>query len=93
MKNDNGDGETRVWRYQHYHSNTPYLQKRATIVACLKKVEKMTSDAHSMADSALAKIAEFRRLRYPINVLRKICSYLGATSGNGAWITIRDALR
>ena len=47
----------------------------------------------SMAESALAKIAEFRRLRYPINVLRKTCAYLGATTGEGAWITIRDALR
>ena len=46
-----------------------------------------------MAEGALAKIAEFRRLRYPINVLRKTCSYLGATTGVGAWITVRDALR
>ena len=53
----------------------------------------MSSDTHSMAESALAKIAEFRRLRYPINVLRKTCAYLGATTGEGAWITIRDALR
>ena len=53
----------------------------------------MASDPHSMAEGALAKIAEFRRLRYPINVLRKICSYLGASTGVGEWITVRDALR
>ena len=68
------------------HVATPYLQKRATMVACLRRVQRMSSDTHSMAESALAKIAEFRRLRYPINVLRKTCAYLGATTGEGAWI-------
>ena len=94
LKNDNeGDCHSKIWRYQHWDSNIPFGQKRATLVACLKKVQLMSSDAHSLADGALAKIAEFRRLRYPINVLRKTCSYLGATSGVGAWITVRDALR
>ena len=93
QKNDNEDGTTRVWRYQHFDSNSSYQQKRATLVACLRKVQRLSSDTHSMAEGALAKIAEFRRLRYPINVLRKTCSYLGATTGVGAWITVRDALR
>ena len=93
LKNANDDGTVHVWRYQHYHSNIPFRQKRATLVACLRKVQTMSSDPHSMAEGALAKIAEFRRLRYPINVLRKTCAYLGATTGVGAWITIRDALR
>ena len=46
-----------------------------------------------MAEGALEKIAEFRRLRYPINVLKKTCAYLGATTGIGTWIDVRDALR
>ena len=93
LKNDNADGERNVWRYQHFDSNAPYLQKRATITACLRKVQKMSSDPLSMERGALAKIAEFRRLRYPITALRRICSYLGATSGEGTWIRIREALR
>ena len=83
----------KVWRYQHFHSATPYLQKRATLIACLRKVQQMSSDPYNMAEGALAKIAELRRLRYPINVLRKTCSYLGASTGVGTWITVRDALR
>ena len=93
MKNDNADGERNVWRYQHFDSNAPYLQKRATITACLRKVQKMSSDPLSMERGALAKIAEFRRLRYPISGLAKACSLLGATTGEGTWITVRNALR
>ena len=36
---------------------------------------------------------EFRRLHYPLSVLQKACNYLGATSGEGTWITVRNALR
>ena len=93
LKNDNDSGETKVWRYQHFHSASPFMQKRATLTACLKKVQRMSSDASTLWESALAKVAEFRRLRYPLSVLRKACSYLGAVSGEGTWITVRSTLR
>ena len=76
LKNDNADGTTKIWRYHHYDDNTPYLQKRATITACLRKIERMSSDNNTLQSSAATKIAEFRRLRYPITALRRICSYL-----------------
>ena len=31
--------------------------------------------------SALDKVAEFRRLRYPLGLLRKACAYIATTSG------------
>ena len=93
LKNDNEDGEDRVWRYQHFHSHSPFMQKRATLTACLRKACSMSSDSLNVYRSALAKAAEFRRLRYPLSVLRKACSYLGATSGDGTWIAVRNALR
>ena len=94
LKNDNaGDGQHRIWRYHHWHSNTSITQKRATLTACLRRVHKMSSDASNLSASALDKIAEFRRLRYPISVLERACAYLGATSGVGTWITVRNALR
>ena len=46
-----------------------------------------------MGYSALEKIAEFRRLRYPTSILSKACTFLAASTGEGAWITIRNALR
>ena len=82
-----------MWRYQHFESNSPFMQKRATLTASLRKVQKMGSDPVNVADGALAKIAEFRNLRYPISVLRKACNYLGATTGNSVWITVRDTIR
>ena len=42
---------------------------------------------------AMDKAAEFRRLRYPPAVLYKACAVLGATTGEGAWIRVRDELR
>ena len=53
----------------------------------------MASDADMLRISALAKIAEFRRLRYPVGLLRKACTYLGATTGVRAWFDVRDVLR
>ena len=93
LKNENETGETKVWRYQHFHSASPFMQKRATLTACLRKVQRMSSDPSTLWESALDKVAEFRRLRYPLSVLRKACSYLGATSGEGTWITVRNTLR
>ena len=93
LKNDNGGGENKVWRYQHWFSNSPFLQKRATLTSCLRKVQQMASDSSNLYDGALEKIAEFRRLRYPDSVLQKACQYLGASTGEGMWITVRDALR
>ena len=93
LKNDNEGGKSNVWRYQHWYSNTSFMQKRATLTSCLRKVQLMASDPQRVREGALEKIAEFRRLRYPLSVLQKACNYLGATSGEGMWITVRGALR
>ena len=66
LKNDNEDGSNRIWRYQHWYANTPFLQKRATLTACLRKVQHQASNPAIMGSSALDKIAEFRRLRYAL---------------------------
>ena len=92
LKNDNEDGQGRVWRYQHFDSHSPFMQKRATLTACLKKVHQMASDPDELYRSALDKCAEFSRLGYPHGVLRNACSYLGASTGEGRWITVRNAL-
>ena len=76
-----------------FHSNSPFLQKRATLVACLRKVQEMASGPHILYASALAKVEEFRRLRYPLSVLHKTCAYLGASTGEVAWLDVRDVLR
>ena len=92
LKNDNEDGKYNTWRYQHWHSNTTLLQKVTTLNACLRKAEQ-ASHPQLMFESARAKVEEFRRLRYPRQVLQKACSRLGAITGNGMWITVRDLLR
>ena len=93
LKNDNGGGEAKIWRYHHWYSNTPFLQKRATLTACLRKVQQQASDPAALHEGALDKMAEFRRLHYPMSVLQKACTFLGASTGEGTWITVRNALR
>ena len=93
LKNDNEGGETKVWRYMHFHANAPFIQKRATLTACLRKVNRMASDPGNLYTSALDKVAEFRRLRYPLGLLRKACAYIATTSGVRQWLDVRQALR
>ena len=92
LKNDN-EKMMKIWRYQHYQSYAPFLQKRATLTACLRKVHKHASDTENLRASALAKISEFRELGYPLDVLKKACTFLAATSGERTWLTVRYALR
>ena len=54
LKNVNDpEKETKVWRYAHYHSYTPWAAKRSILVSTLKKVDKMASDGDSLVSSAI----------------------------------------
>ena len=93
LKNDNLRGtEPKVWRYQHFQSHMAFRQKRATLTACLRKVDKMASDPMALRNSALDKLAEFKRLGYPDGMLWAACSKLGATTGRNVWFGIRHKL-
>jgi len=93
LKNENEGGKVVRWRYSHFYANAPFLQKRATLTACLRKVHEQASDPEMLRIGALDKMAEFRKLRYPESVLFKACNRLGASTGEGEWIRIRDTLR
>jgi hypothetical protein len=81
LKNDNEDGSNRIWRYQHFKSHAPFLQKRALLTACLRRVHRMASDPEALYKSGLAKAMEFVRLQYPKAVVAAACGYLAASSG------------
>ena len=53
----------------------------------------MASDRDSLRESALAKVGEFKKLGYPLGVLRKACALMGFVTGQGVWITVRDTIR
>ena len=92
LKNDNEDGKQKIWRYQHFRSYSPYLQKRALLTACLKKVQKMASDTHVLKKSALDKIHEFQRLQYPKYMLKHACTFVAASMGVREWLDVRDQI-
>ena len=88
LKNVNAHGERKIWRYHHFSSYTPYSQKRATLVATLKKVDTMASDSHMRVESAYAKLAEFSRLGYPTSMLQFACQRVGRETGHSTWFCI-----
>ena len=92
LKNDN-EKETKVWRYSHFHSHGSVIQKRATLTACLRKVENMASTKELMVQSARTKLQEFKNLAYPNSILKGACTFLAATTGNDAWIRVRNTIR
>ena len=91
LKNVNDpDEETKVWRYAHYHSHTPWTAKRSVLTATLKKVDKMASDDVCLLKSALWKLAEFAKLKYPIQALLRACTLVAVTTRNTAWFKVRN---
>ena len=93
LKNVNEVGRPpAVWRYASYFSHGPFERKQAVITASLRKVAKMASDNNMMVPSAFQKIQEFLNVGYPPKLLRKLCAYMGTTTGNGAWIGIRNGI-
>ena len=91
LKNDN-TRERKIWRYQHWRSHAPFAQKKALVIACLRKVHKMASDRRRRYTSALDKLREFIALDYPLSLLRSSCNLLGYTTGDSTWVGVRNTI-
>ena len=87
LKNAN-EFSNEVWRYHHYESQAAYATKRATLLATLKKVDKMASGPEEMKQSALAKMMEFIRLGYPRGIMKYMCYMIAYETGNSQWMQI-----
>ena len=59
-------------------------------MACLQKINKMSSDDEALHNSAMQKQREFQRLDYPTAVLKGVCTYLAATTSRYEWIKVRS---
>ena len=91
LKNDNAQ-ERRIWRYQHWRSHAPFAQKKALVIACLRKVHKMASDRKRRYVSALDKLREFVAIGYPVTLLRSICNLLARTTSDSTWVGVRNSI-
>ena len=91
LKNDNAH-ERKIWRYQHYRSHAPFAQKKALVIATLRKVHTMASDHRRLFVSAMDKLREFIDLQYPITLLRDICRLLAFTTGESLWLGVRSRI-
>ena len=93
LKNVNTMGtDPTVWRYAHFDSQGEFKQKRATLMACLQKVQKMASDYDVVRSSALQKVSEFAALKYPRKMLWTACTTMGVTTRDTAWFRVREQL-
>jgi hypothetical protein len=84
--------ELKIWRYQHYRSHAPFGQKKALVIASLRKVHKMASDREQLFHSAIDKLREFVNLSYPLNLLRSACNLLAYTSAERTWLAVRNSI-
>ena len=89
IKNAN-ESERKVWRYHEYDSYCHYKQKRATLMACLKKVQRLASDNEMLKTSAIAKLQEFKDRGYPRSIRTYVCAVLARDTGNTTWFRVRD---
>ena len=94
LKNTNTQVEDEIWRYQHFNSYAPFIQKQATIQAALQKVQFHASDARQLICSGVRKLREFAKAGYPISVIRfhtrKMAAH--ATHDAYAWAIVRKQL-
>lgn len=58
----------------------------------LQRVQRMASSPDQIVSAAMQKIAEFRRLKYPMSIIRGACTYVAATSGNARWLDVRSVI-
>ena len=93
LKNTNSEGESpKVWRYAHFDSHGDFKRKRAVLMSCLQKVQKMASDGAALRLSAGQKLAEFSNLRYPRKMLWTACTTMGVSTRNTIWFRVREQL-
>ena len=94
LKNENEAGKPqKVWRYAHFHSHMAHNQKKAVLKACLQKLYKMASNNAVLHTSAVQKLQEFGRLKYPYKLLWTLCTTMGVETRNTVWFDVRDTMR
>ena len=89
LKNANeGLEEPKVWRYHHYESYGSYTQKRATLLATLRKVHNMASNASQLLFSGAEKLKEFAKLGYPRGIRKTMCGIMARDTEDYTWYRI-----
>ena len=69
-----------------------YKQKRAVMIAALKKAQTLASTPMTTVYGALKKISEFERLGYPNAMLRFCCARIAIETEDPIWFYIRKKL-
>ena len=62
------------------------------LTACLKKLQKMASDPIALKTSAVQKLAEFARLKYPSKLLWTACTTMGVNTRDPTWFRVREKI-
>ena len=81
-----------MWKYMHFKSHMAYKQKRAVMIAALKKTQSLASNPVTTIYGALRKISEFERLGYPNAMLRFVCARIAMETEDPIWFAIRKRI-
>ena len=76
------------WRYHHYSSALPFIQKKTILFSTLKKLHHLASDNKQLFLSALHKLREFATLEYPVGLRKMLCVNMLRETGNPTWIKL-----
>ena len=71
-----------------YDSYMPYEQKRSTLIATLKKVDRMAGNKSERFVSAMHKLKEFADLGYPVRVRQYACYRVERETGQRIWLAV-----
>ena len=88
LKNVNSGTDRKVWRYHDFDSYVPYIQKKSTMIATLKKVQNMAGSKNELWESAEDKLREFARIGYPMRVRRYVCYRMYKETGDETWVGV-----
>jgi len=89
LKNEN-EQETKIWRYHHFDSDVALSQKKTTLMSILRKVHRMCIGKEALYDSAICKVKEFIKLKYPINLCRIACANMARETFDTVWYHVRN---
>ena len=53
----------------------------------------MASDKRALEASGFVKVQEFLNLKYPKPVVKAACGYMAASTGERAWLNVRDEIK
>ena len=84
LKNDNEGGQTKIWRYKHFDDGSPFMEKRATLTACLNS---------RMTETCQTRVLRNQLVRAAAALALCVAIKIPAAHAMSAWWTLNPQAR